>query len=243
MRRESYLNDDLLKEISGRLRFGASSLEDQLDRIPEPKPKPWTYPSHPMDGVAAEFGLRGFEFKVLQDAAMRRLRYDKTLQTLYGKFLLAAKLTLDDELEAARQHERHLSEEKNKRESSYRHQLNQWEHKKSQVIKSWTNLRETIRTRWGRMGRSIAAMLERDASFGSISLRDQFFLGLLADRGIVEIDDNPDADARRVLRVDWDAYSAMSIEDINEVILALNEAPVGGFIAKPTVTKLDEETI
>lgn len=240
MPRDTYLNDEVLKEIAGRLKFGASNLEDRLKDYAKPEPKPWTFPTHPLDKVAAEFGLRGFEYKVLQEAALREMPKHETLQVLYKKFLLAAKLVLDGELEKARQFERRQSEEKNKRDSSYRRKMTEWENRNKQLTNGWTNVRETIRTRWGRLGRSIAVMLEKDARMGTMAPRDIYFLDLLGGRGIVETDLNPDISKRRVLKVDWDAYASMSIEDINEVIHDLNNSPAGDFITKPTVTKLDE---
>jgi hypothetical protein len=153
---------------------------------------------------------------------------------------MAAKLILDDELEKVRQRERFVSEEKNKRESSYQHKLKEWENRRTQLNNSWTKVRDTIRTRWNRMGRSIATLLEQDARMGSMARRDQIFLDLLGGRGIMKSDGNPDINQRRVLRVDWDAYQTMSIEDINEVIQDLNNSSAGNFIARPTVTRLEE---
>lgn len=240
MRRETYLNDDVLKEIAGRLKFGASRLEDRTKDYEKPEPKPWAYPTHPLDDIAAEYGMRGFEFKVLQEAALREMPKHTILQHYYKRFLMAARLVLDDELEKARQHERHQSEEKNRRDTSYQQKLREWENRNKKLTKSWTQVRETIRTRWARLGRSLAKLLEQNACMGSMAQRDQFFIDLLGGRGILETDLNPDIDQRRVLRVDWDAYEAMSIEDIDEVIRDLNGSSAGDFIPKPTVTKLGD---
>jgi hypothetical protein len=57
MPRESYLDDEILKEVAGRLRFGTSDIQSRFDDDPRPKPKPWSYPSHPLDELAADFGL------------------------------------------------------------------------------------------------------------------------------------------------------------------------------------------
>lgn len=240
MRRKTYLNDDVLKEVAGRLRFGATPLEDRLDNTPRPEPKPWSFPTHPLDSVAEDFGLRGFEFKVLQEAAMREMPNNTLLQHYYRRFLMAAKLVLDGELEKARQHERHQSEEKNKRDSSYQQKLREWESRNKKVTNSWTSVRETIRTRWARMGRSLATLVEQDALMGTMDRRDQSFINLLGGRGIVTTDMHEDIDKRRVLSINWDDYEAMSIEDINEVIQDLNGLPGGDFIPKLTVTKLEE---
>lgn len=242
IRRKTYLSDEVLKEVAGRLKFGASDLEGRLKEYIKPEPKPWTYPDHPHDEAAAEFGLRGFEFKVLQDAAMREMPNHTILQFYYKRFLMAAKMVLDDELEKARHYERQQSEEKNKRDSSYQHKLKEWENRNKQLTNSWTNVRETIRTRWGRLGRSIGVLLEKDAHMGTMDPRDQIFIDLLENRNILKTDNNPDIDQRRVLSINWDAYEAMSIEDINEVIQSLNDSSAGGFIPQPTVTKLEESS-
>lgn len=223
-RRNSYLTGDVLQDIAGRMRFGASSIETRLKEYAKPEPKPWTYPTHPLDDIAKHYGMRGFEFKVLQDAAMKAMPEHAVLQHYYKRFLLAAKLVLDDELEKARQYERQRSEERNSRDVRYRQDLNSWEQRNKQLTKSWTAVRETIRTRWGRMGKSIAAMLEKDASIETMDLRDLEFLKLLVDHKVVVFADD------RVKSVNWDAYYDMSIEDMNQVIQALNSSQHGGFI-------------
>ena len=239
-RRNSYLNQDVLQEIAGRLKFGGQPLEDVLPQIDKPEPKPWTYPTHPLDDVAAEFGMHGFEFKHLQEAALREMPKHTLLQFYYKRFLMAAKLVLDDELEKIRQHERRQSEEKNKRDSIYISKLRSWEARNAKLTKSWTDVRATIRTRWEKLGRSMVTLLEANSLMGTMDRRDQMFLDLLGGRGIVETDLNPDIDQRRVLKFDWEEYVSQSIEDINEIIMDLEHSSAGGFVRKPTVTKLGE---
>jgi hypothetical protein len=234
MPRDSYLGDDVLQEIAGRLRFGASDIEEAKRKFSKPEPKPWTYPTHPLDNIAAEYGMRGFEFKVLQEAAMEKMKEHTILQHYYKRFLMAAKLVLEDELEKSRQHERRQSEEKNKREASYQSRLREYTNKINQLEKSWSDVRNTIRTRWGRLGKSIAKLVEDNAYFESMAERDVAFLKELARLGVAKIDDE------RVISINWDLYQDVYIEDMNEVIHNLNNEPSGGFIKKPTVTKLGE---
>ena len=236
MQRKSYLNDDVLKEVAGRLRFGASDIEDKLNTVAKPEPKPWVYPTHPLDNVASEFGMRGFEFKVLQEAAIREMPNHALLQHYYRRFLMAAKLVLDGELEAARQHERRLSEERNARDSTYQHRLKEWNSRRQGLMKQWTGVRETIRTRWRRIGKSIATMLESNATLKSMADRDAVFIEEMARRGIAAIDRSDGA----VIHFNWDRYADMSIEDINEVIQLLDADPSGNFIAKAVVGPLNE---
>ena len=225
-RRDSYLASDVLQDIAGRMRFGASEIESRLKQHNKPEPKPWAYPTHQLDEEAAEFGMKGFEFKVLQDAAMRRMKDHAVLRHYYTRFLMAAKLVLDDELEKARQYERRISQERNARDQKYVSALRAWEQRNKQLTNGWQKCRDTIRTRWNRMGKSVAAMLEKDASLASMDLRDVEFLRLLSNHEILKIDEN----AGRVSSVDWNAYVDMSIEDMNQVIQDLNSSDQGGFI-------------
>lgn len=236
MPRNSYLNDDVLREVAGRLRYGASPLEPRLDAIPKPTPKPWSYPTHPLDKVAEEFGMRGFEFKALQEAAMTHMNDHALLKHYYKRFMMAAKLVLDGELEKIRQHERRQSEEKNKRDSSYQHKHREWESRTKQITKSWTQVRETARTRWNKIGRSIATLIEDDATLATMDPRDQKFLLLLEAHHVARIDHT----AGRVQGVNWDNFRDMSIEDINQIILDLDASEAGGFIKKLAVVPLAE---
>lgn len=234
MPRNSFLSNDVLQELAGRLKFGCSDIEAAKENFAKPEPKPWSYPTHPLDKVAAEFGMHGFEFKVLQEEAMKALPNNEMLKHYYRQFLMTAKLILEGELEKVRAHERRISEERNQRESSYQSRLKDYQSRISRLEKSWSQVRETIRTRWDRLGRSIATLIEQDAFFESMDLRDVTFLKELARRGVAQIDD------KRVISINWDRYADFSIEDINEVIMLLNEHESGGFIRKPTVTKLEE---
>jgi hypothetical protein len=233
MRRNSYLNEDVLQEIAGRLRFGASDLEERFQDFQKPEPKQWSYPTHPLDDVAAEYGMRGFEFKVLQEAAMRKMKDHTILQHYYKRFLMAAKLVLDDELEKARQYEQRQSEDRNHRDRTYQQRLTEWQNRRKRLTKSWTSVRETIRTRWRKIGKSLATLLEENANMGSMDPRDQIFIDLLSGRGIIVTDRNPNINQRRVKSVNWDAFEDLSIEDINDIIYDLNQSSAGGFIKKP----------
>jgi hypothetical protein len=239
MPRKSYLDENLLREISGRLKFGASDIEERLNKIEKPEPKPWSYPTHPLDSTAAEFGLRGFEFKVLQEAAYREMENYPILHHFYKKFLMVAKLVLDDELEKARKHERQVSEEKNAQDRSYQIKLKEWQNRTNQLAKSWTDVRSTIRTRWNRIGKSLAALMEQDARLESMDARDQQLIILLADRGIFKIED-PDTPYAKVLEANWTAFHDLAIEDINEVMLELDRSSAGGFTPKPVVAPLEQ---
>lgn len=233
MPRKTYLDDEVLKEVAGRLRFGATNIEDRLALDTKPEPKPWAFPSHPLDEIASEFGMLGFEFKVLQEAAMREMGNHEILQHYYRKFLMAAKLVLNDELEKARIHERRQSEEKNQRDAAFQKRLREWEDRRNKLTDTWTKVRETIRTRWGRIGRSIATLVEQDAALSSMDARDVVFLKELQRRNIAVIEQG------RVQSINWDRFADISIEDINDIILILDSDESGGFIAKPTVSELE----
>jgi len=233
---EPYLNDAVLAEMAGRLRFGAQPIEQKIEEMELPQPKPWEYPTHQKDHIAKIFGLRGFEFQALQDEAMAQLSQNEMLQEAYRKFLLIAKLTCNEAVEKVRVHERRVSEDRNKRDRIYLEKKRAYDGRAAKLAKSWSEVRETIRTRWLRMGRSIVKMLEKNASLKTMHERDRVFLEEMVKRGVATVDRSDGA----VVYFNWEKFSDFSIEDINEVIHDLNNSSAGNFIRKPTVAPLNE---
>lgn len=236
---QPYLSDEVLAEVAGRLKFGGEPLQTKIDQIPEPEPKPWSWPTHPRDYIAEHFGMRGFELQALEQEAQAQLKSNPMLREAYAKFLMVAKLTCSDAVENVRKYERRQAEEKAKRDASYRSKKSSYDGRIVALTNSWTQVRDTIFTRWQRMGRSILKMLEKNASTKHMAPRDLAFVEELARRGIAAIDSS----SGKVVQFSWDKYVAdISIEDINAIIQMLDALPSGGFIKKPTKFQLEEAT-
>lgn len=233
---EPYLSNDVLAEVAGRLRFGGQPLEAKIEQMSLPKPKQWSWPSHSKDRLGAIYGLHGFELNALQDAAMKELPHNEMLQEAYRKFLLIAKIVCVDAVEKVRTYERNQAEQKAIRDRSYQEKLRSYNARKEHLTKSWSDIRDTIRTRWQRMGRSILKMLENNGSLNDMTPRDRFFVEEMAKRGVIAIDRSDGT----VINFNWDRYIDFSIEDIDEVIQLMNNDESGNFIKKPTVLPLSE---
>lgn len=234
MSRETYLHDDLLAEIAGRLKYGASNMKERVDNIPEIEIKPWVYPVHPLDELASVYGMRGFEFKALQEAAMAELRDNELLQEAYRKFMIVAKLVCSNSLDRVRQHERTQAQERAKREDRYDHKVKERQGRIDGMWKSWNDVRDTIHVRWKRLGKSVVKLLEKDAALASMAPRDQSFMRELSAFNVLKIVDE------RVVNFEWDYFIVMTIEEINGVIYRLDTLPGGDFIKKPTKEKLED---
>ena len=226
MRRSSYFQDSVLGEIAGRCRFGAAPIEQKIEQIPEPRPNPWVFPPHPHDELASHFGLKGFEFKALQDAAMREMPHNNLLREYYKRFLMVARLVpeCEDALEKTRDYESRQAQDKANRENRYDQKKRDYDARVKSLTRSWEETRATIRTRWARLERSLAKLLEADASLQTLADRDYHFVMILNQRGILEVAEE------RVVSVNWDKFQDTYIEDINAIILELNDSPGGGFI-------------
>jgi hypothetical protein len=209
---KGFLNDTYLREIKGRLKLGGQEYEAAAAKYVKPQPKPWSYPTHPMDEEAEQFGLKGFELKVIQDYALRHMRHNAALRSLYKQFLMMAKLSMAEELDKIRQRERRISEDRSLQERSYQNKLRQYEGSRASLLRNWTETRSSIRTRWRKVGRDLVHRLEGDASINGMSERELIFLGALERRGILNISEG------RVLGFSWDTYEVQSIEDIKEVM-------------------------
>lgn len=234
-KRDTYLHDDLLAEMAGRLKYGASNIEAKIEQIPEIELKPWVYPTHPMDKLASVYGMRGFEFKALQEAAMAEMPDNALLQEAYRKFMIVAKLVCSDALEGVRAKERVQAIEKAKREDKYEQKVKDREGRIAGMRKSWNDVRDTIHNRWMKLGRSAKKMLERDNTLASMADRDQAFMRELAALGIVAIENG------QVGFANWDdRYPIITIDEINNVIQKLDGLESGGFVKKPTKTKLED---
>lgn len=229
-----YLSNDVLAEVAGRLRFGGPPIEQKIEQMVKPEPAPWTWPSHQKDHIAQQFGLRGFEFNALQEEAMRQLPHNEMLRNAYRKFLMIAKLTCNDAVEKVRLHERRQAEDKQLRETSYRSKKRAYDARVKSLTDSWSSVRDTIRTRWKRIGKSIATMLERNASLAAMADRDREFIEEMVKRGVAGVDRSDNV----VIHFNWDKFADFSIEDINEVVQMLDQHSSGGFIKKPTVSQL-----
>lgn len=234
-KRDTYLHDDLLAEMAGRLKHGASDIEAKIEQIPEVELKPWVYPSHPLDKLGSIYGMRGFEFKALQEAAMAEMPDNALLQEAYRKFMIVAKMVCIDALEGVRAKEKVQAIEKAKREDKYDQKVKDRTNRIAAMRKSWNDVRDTIFNRWVKLGRSAKKMLERDNTLASMADRDQAFMHELAALGIVAIADG------QVGFANWDdRYPIVTIEEINSIIQKLDGLESGGFVKKPTKTKLEE---
>lgn len=236
MEREPFLSNDVLAEVAGRLRFGGQPLEQKIGEMSQPEPAPWSWPTHPMDRTAAMFGLRGFEFNTLQQEAIRELPNNVMLQDAYRKFLMIAKLTCAEGLQKVRDHEQKQAEDKMKRDRVYQGKKKAYDERVKSLTKSWTAVRDTIRTRWTRIGKSVATMLERNGSLKNMTDRDQEFIEEMVRRGVAAVDRSDGA----VIYFNWDKFADFSIEDINEVVLMLDQHSSGGFIRKPVKTPFND---
>jgi hypothetical protein len=234
--RESFLADEVLAEVAGRMKFGTSNLEDRLAGLEKPEPRQWSFPSHRCDDEASIFGLHGFEYAALKEAAMKEMPNNLMLQALYRKFLIAAKLLCDDQLEKVRAYEQKQARDKALRDSGYQERLRAYNSKVNKLTGSWSAVRETIRTRWNRMGRSILKLVEYDNRLSTIGPRDQAFIFELAKLQVVRIDRSED----RVESFNWEKYTDVPIEEMHRIVLILNDLPSGGFIKKPQVFNVQD---
>lgn len=223
-KRHTFFDDSFLSEIGGRLKFGGRNLEDMIAEIPMPEAKPWVLPEHPMDRDAAAFGLRGIEYKTLIDEGFRLARNDPMVKEAFRRFLQATKLKSEKVLNDVKDREIRQAKAQADRESRMEHKLRNRQQKIDNIEKSWSAVRSTIRTRWRKINKSLAALLEQDAFLETMADRDREFVLWLASRKVVEIDDG------RVQRVAWTKLEDFSIEEIQDVILFLNEHESGGFI-------------
>lgn len=232
MSRNTYFPDDTMKDIAGRLRYGSVPYEDHVSKIKVPEPPHLKYPSHPNDDIGALFGMRGLEYSILMGEIAKAAETNDLIQKKLGELLMVAKLYCSDALERAKSQERLVIEAKQRGDRQYQHKLKEYEGRKKSIEKSWVQVRETIRTRWGMILKSLAALLEQNSSLSSMASRDQALIHILRDRGHLKIRDN------RVEEVDWTGLQDYSIEDINEVIQDLNQDTSGGF-SKSTVSKFE----
>jgi hypothetical protein len=139
---------NILRELAGRVRYAGVDIEQRIRELEAPKEPKWSFPKHPDDEVAAMFGLRGFEFKVLSEEAMRALPHNAMLQELYAKFLMAAKLTMDSELNRVRNYEETQARERAKRDFSYQEKSRKYHHKVQSMRSSWSATRRSLVNRW-----------------------------------------------------------------------------------------------
>jgi len=223
-KRHTFFDDNVLAEIAGRLKFGGKPLEKIIEEIPEPEIKPWIYPPHECDDLGKHFDLMGFEFKALTDKGIKLLESDFLVQQTYKRFLQAVRLRAPEIIEKVTKHERKQALERARREDNYDAKVRAREQKIKNVTKSWQEVRDTVRTRWRRLERSLAKLLEIDAKLESMDDRDVAFIEELERRSILEIAEG------RVISVNWNAYEDLSIEDINEIVKHLDDHPSGGFI-------------
>lgn len=221
-KRASYLNDSLLSEIAGRLKFGGQPIESKIEEIALPE-LVIKDQSHPGDAAAAKYGLRGYEYVALERAAMQSLDQEPALAEAYKRFLMLAKLKLPHVIHKVNAYEHQQAVERAKRASNYDAKLRARDHRVKQLTKSWTECRETVRTRWRKLERSYAAMLEKDSRLETMADRDLLFTAELQKRGVLEVAEG------RVLHVDWTEFESVPIEEINEIVRVLNEDESGGF--------------
>lgn len=232
-KRHTFFDDSFLSEIGGRLKFGGRNLEEMIAEVPMPEPKPWVLPEHPMDKDGAAFGLKGFEYKTLIDEGFRLARHDPMVKEAFRRFLQATKLKSEKVLKDVYEREVRQAKAQADRESRMEQKLRNRKAKIDSIEKSWSAVRSTVRTRWRKIIKSLAALLEQDAFLETMADRDQALVGWLADRGIVEMED------QRVKRVAWAKLEDFSIEEIQELILFLNAHGSGGFI-RPTKKEAEE---
>ena len=222
--RETYFPNDILKDISGRLRYGAVPYEDHIAKIKVPEPPHIRFPPHPNDEIAALFGMRGLEYSILMEEAAKAAGSNDLIKRKITELLMVSKLYCSEALERAKRQERSILEAKQKSDRQYQGKLREYEGRKKSISKSWTEVRSTIKTRWGRILKSLSALLERDASLKSMDPRDRALIYILSNRGHLVIREN------RVEKVEWVQLQDYSVEDINEVIQDLNRDPAGGFL-------------
>lgn len=228
MKSEPFFTDEILRDIAGRCKFGASVPEEHIKNWKKAEPKPWTPPSHYMDEKAALFGISGYELALLETHAWQEIEKgeNQLLRYYYKKFLLAAKISCGAAIEEMEKRDKQIQKQKEEQTRGFQGRLKQFEDKKRNYLKGWQDCRDSIRIRWGRIQRGLAKMLEKDASLDSKAERDIQFIRILESRGILKIREN------RVVRVDWDRYQDTYIEDIWAILQELNDRPGGDFLAK-----------
>lgn len=212
MKRGSYLNQDLMREIRGRLKFAARSIEEIIEEKPgPPERKPFAPPSHPLDEQAAHFGLRGYELKSLQEEAMSKLYEDPSLLAFYKRFLIVAKLKCPDAVAKADARERRAQEDKNLRDRTYAGKVLAWENRKTSLTKSWTEGRQAIKTRWRKILKSLAQLIETDARFETMDDNDVMVFKHLEALNHAALNDT------EVVNVNFDLLMDLPIEDVNDI--------------------------
>ena len=78
-------------------------------------------------------------------------------------------------------------------------------------MESWQGCRKTIHTRWERLGRGLAKLLEQDARIESLSNREQTLVADLRRLGVAKVSEG------RVIHIDWDKFADVTVEDINTI--------------------------
>jgi hypothetical protein len=226
MTRFRALHPRRLGEISGRLKNGARDIEDKINEKPRPTPHPWSPPAHRMDDLAELFNLSGFEMELLVQQAQREMFNNPLLRDLYGKFLMAAKLTCTEQVEAVKTR---AASEHRKRETmnrNFRALEANWEKRRENLVQRWTETRETIRNRWEGEMRNLISDLEAHSDLENMDPLDRSVIDILVSREVAWLS----PDQNHVGGISWDAVEAMSIQDIKDVMDRLRDMPGGEFL-------------
>jgi len=223
-KRDTFFDDSVLAEIAGRLKFGAKPLEVIIEEVPKVQTKPWVFPPHPDDSRGEPFGLRGFEYKALLENGLTLAQTDPLVQEAFRRFLQATRLKSPDLIQRVTDRVAKDAKARQEREDNIAGKRRAREQKIKNIEKSWTTVRQTILTRWKRIERSLARLLETNADLSSMADRDVALIKELERRQILVLESN------RVQRINWTKFEDVSIEDINEIILFLDSQDSGGFI-------------
>jgi hypothetical protein len=212
-----------LREIVGRSKFAVQDPNDLINQKPAPQFPDWQYPKHPSDELAAEFGLKGFEFEALTAAAMREMPNNTMLQDAYRKFLLIAKLACDSQLESVRKHQRQIAMKRAAAEDNFDQRVKNWNHRESQIRSNWQNSVDAIRHRWNQVVGGFRQRLD-DKLLGELEPRDQDLVLLLDREGLLELK------VQYIRGVKWHDIKSLSVQRIRDLVVELNSRPSGDFL-------------
>lgn len=208
---DPFFSDDFLEDIAGRLEFGSSKIEDKLV---EKKPKPFSAGYTRKGGLADLLGLEPYKLDILETNGRSAMLNDKTGMLLhyYRRYLMAVRIYSEEADQAIKSEEDNIVRRKAQYDREQKMKLREFDAHSKRMVESWQKCRESIRIRWNRTRKGLAKMLEKDARLSSIHERDMILVLGLFNLKVLKISEG------RVMRVDWDKFDDVSIEDIATIL-------------------------
>lgn len=219
----SYIKNETLMELSGRLKFVNTPLEDHLRGVKDPPKPPVSVLHTPMDEQCIKlFGVDKNEANIMLehagDLAVENEMIANKLRELFQLTKLCGGDSLSLDLRKYREKQEARRDQILNADKKYGGAIKANKAKREHLEKSWNEVHGQVRTRWKRVLKGLAAALAKYEFFADLHKRDQQVLLYLwhHHENLVEIAN------KRVTKFDWEALEhVVEIEKINYLVGAL----------------------